>query len=88
MTGAATVVWFLAKRPKSHRPRRDTRPVDIGKPESRVEAEQAVRESAARSNAIARQRGAVTRLVSSLAEVRRNNHFADNIRSAYGGGEQ
>lgn len=84
MTGATAVVWFLgSRRPKTTRVKAES--VALDKPEGRVEAEQAVRESAARSKEITRQRGAVTRVVSSLAEVRKNNHFADNIRAAYGG---
>jgi hypothetical protein len=62
-----------------------TDPVSLDKPDTRVEAERAVRESAARMNQVQRQRGAVARIVGSLAEVRRNNHFAENIKAAMGG---
>lgn len=85
MTGAAAVVWFLGKHPKNTRLKVES--VMLEKPEGRVEAEQAVRESAARSSAITRQRAAVSRVVHSLAEIRENNHFADKIRTAMGGDE-
>lgn len=87
MTGAATVVWFLGKgKPrKSETP--DDHTVELVKPDSRLEAQRAVQESAARSERVSRQRGAVSRVVHSLAEIRENNHFAENIRIAMGGKE-
>lgn len=84
MTGAVAVVWFRGKR-------RPARTVALAKPDNlpqRREAEQAVRESSARASLAATQRGSVARVVSSLAEVRERNHFADSIRAAYGGETQ
>ena len=82
MTGAATVVWFLGRKPKA-RPAPES--IELDKSPSRVEAQQALHESAARNAEATGQRGLVTRVVSSLAEVRENNHFAENIRAAMGG---
>lgn len=87
MTGAATVVWFLGRK-------RDARKSDEGggvsldKPESRTEAERAVRESAERQQEATGQRGVVSKLVYSLAEVRKDNHFAEGIRTAMLGGDR
>ena len=77
------MVWFLSR--KSKHDGAPTKPVKLDKPEGRVEAERAVRESAARADAVTRQRGMVNRVVNSLAEIRRNNHFAENIKAAMGG---
>lgn len=81
MTGATTVVWFRGRKraPKS------TDHVELVKPDTRIEAQQAVRESLARSAKVTGQRGVVARVVTSLVEIRRENHFADNIRTAMGG---
>lgn len=85
MTGAATVVWFLGKRRT-----RKTDPdhaVELTKPDTRLEAQRAVQESVARSEKVTKQRGTVSRVVHSLAEIRESNHFADKIRIAMGGDE-
>lgn len=84
MTGAATVVWFLGKG-KPRKP--DDHSIELSKPDSRLEAQRAVQESAARNEKATQQRGAVSRLAHSLAEIRENNHFADKIRIAMGGDE-
>lgn len=84
MTGAATVVWFLGRKPKA---RPNLEHVELDKPDGRIEAQQAVNEANTRHRLIAGQRGIVDRVVSSLAEVRKNNHFAENIRAAMGGEE-
>jgi hypothetical protein len=86
MTGAATVVWFLGKG-KPREPDRTHDEVELLKPDSRLEAQRAVQESAARNEKATQQRGAVSRLAHSLAEIRENNHFADKIRIAMGGDE-
>lgn len=85
MTGAVTVVWFLGRKTKKSPPPGSTDCVDLEKPDSRVEAQRALRESAERKSAIQSQRGAVTRVAQSLAEIRKNNHFAESIRAAMGG---
>jgi hypothetical protein len=59
--------------------------VKLNKPDGQLEAQRAVRESAERQSAVRDQRGAVTRVVRSLAEIRKNNHFAENIKAAMGG---
>jgi hypothetical protein len=80
-------VWFLGKgKPREPDPVVEDA-VELTKPDSRLEAQRAVQESAARGAAAARQRGAVSRLAHSLAEIRENNHFADKIRIAMGGDE-
>lgn len=78
------MVWFRGnrKRDGSGRP---ARTVSLAKPPARTEAEQAVRESAARMNRVQRQRGAVVRVVESLAEIRRENHLSEKVRAAMGG---
>lgn len=81
MTGAA-VVWFLGRKPKG---RSAPEHVELHKPDGRVEAQQALNESTQRHQKVAGQRNIVDRVVSSLAEVRANNHFAENIRAAMGG---
>jgi len=87
MTGAVTVVWFLGKRRTRRNPEEDTG-VSLIKPQERTEAEQALRESAARKSAVQSQRGRVARAVDSLAEVRKRNNFAEGIRTAMLGGDQ
>lgn len=89
MTGATAVVRFrISRRSKAKAPAPS---VDLSRPENlhqQHEAEQAVRDSLARSTAASNQSSAVTRMASRLAEVRKNNHFAEGIRAAYGGDSQ
>ena len=84
MTGAA-VVWFLGRRRRESRPQPPKDSVNMKKPQSLIKAQQAVRDSEARADRVIKQRGAVTRLVDSLTEIRENNHFGENIRQAMGG---
>ncbi|AZS06668.1 hypothetical protein HOU95_gp028 [Streptomyces phage Hiyaa] len=77
------MVWFLGRKRKTHD--RPSAHVPLKKNEGELEARRAVRESAARQDAVTGQRRIVERVVDSLAEVRRNNHFGDNIRAAMGG---
>lgn len=87
MTGAVTTVWFLGKR--RTRPNPDsTAGVSLDKPRERTEAEQALKDSAARHDAVRSQRGRVAKTVRSLAEIREQNHFAESIRTAMLGGER
>jgi hypothetical protein len=78
------VAWFRGSKRRD----RSDKPISLNKPESRTEAEQAVRESAARMNQVQQQRGVVIRLVDSLAEVRQENNFSEKIRAAMGGGTE
>ncbi len=80
MTGA-TVAWFRGRKSV---PSTDTH-VKLVKPDNRLEAQQAVRESAERASREVNKRGRVERLVSSLAEIRRENHLSEKIRAAMGG---
>ncbi|QNJ57635.1 hypothetical protein SEA_KEANU_29 [Streptomyces phage Keanu] len=77
-------MWFLSRKRKTPR-HRPTTSVPLKKNEGELEARRAVKESAARQDAVTGQRGIVERVVGSLAEVRRNNHFGENIRAAMGG---
>lgn len=75
-------MWFLGKR---------RRKVNLTKPDNlaeRREAEQALRESAARQSEVVKQRGVVASVASSLAEVRKRNHFARGIKIAMGGDDK
>lgn len=85
MTGAATVVWFLGRKGHVRSPEDSDAHVELDKPDTRIEAQQAVRDSVARSQQVTGQRGVVSRVVTSLAEIRRENHFGENIRAAMGG---
>lgn len=82
MTGATAVVWFLSRK-KTPRPKANG--VKMVKTEAVREAQRAVQESAERQQRVSQQRGIVNRVAASLAEVRKANHFAENIRSAMGG---
>lgn len=82
MTGAATVVWFLGRKPKETRP---AKAVKLAKPSGIQEAHRAVAESAARNKVASKQRGLVERTVASLVEIRKANHLAENINRAMGG---
>lgn len=82
MTGAATVVWFLGRK-RAAKPK--TGGVKMAKSEGLREAQRAVQESAARKERVSSQQGVVSRVTHSLAEIRRDNHFADRIRIAMGG---
>ena len=88
MTGALTVVWFLGRRRTPRRDPDNDPGVSLAKPVERVEAEQAVRESLARQSAVRSQRGMVSRVVHSLAQIREENHFADKVRTAMLGEDQ
>lgn len=83
MTGAVAVVWFLGRK-KTPKPKQDST-VNITKSDGLQEAQLAVRESAARKERVSKQKGTVSRVTNSLAEIRQNNHFADKIRTAMGG---
>ncbi|QJD53975.1 hypothetical protein SEA_GALACTICA_27 [Streptomyces phage Galactica] len=80
------MVWFLGRKRKEHKPDRGSGGVSIAKSPGVQEAQRAVKESAARHRSIADQRGVVERVVSSLAEVRKENHFSEKVRYAMGGG--
>lgn len=80
------MVWFLGRKSHTRSPKQvEGDLVELTKPDTRVEAQRAVQDSLARSKRVTGQRGRVARVVSNLAEIRRENHFADNIRTAMGG---
>lgn len=67
------MAWFLGRK-RHQAPMSE--PVTLDKPEGRVEAEQAVRDSVQRASVVTRQRRAVLKVAKSLAE-HRNTHFAE-----------
>lgn len=65
------MVWFLGRKRRQTAPKSE--PVTLDKPEGRVEAEAAVRDSVQRAGAATHQRRAVLKVARSLAEIRENN---------------
>lgn len=64
------MAWFLGRK---RRTAPKASPVTLDKPEGRVEAEAAVRDSVQRASDVTRQRRAVLKVARSLAEIRENN---------------
>lgn len=83
-------MWFRSNGVRRRKAGRDegndpSTTVILTKSHGRVEAQQAVAESAARHNMAQAQRGMVARVVAGLAEIRENNGFAEKIRVAMEG---